>query len=200
MTGNSYPKQQYRRPFTHNMQGKLAALADWGVVLQSVYIEFRLQITTPKIRNFASLVQREVVFARKPDGLTLMRDWPWYDKLICKQTYNRISYINKMFTNLSVSYRRQLSLPKRALLLVRFELLIYSQTILPKTADFIENYKFISFESTLPVVAKRSHHPPLHREGKFRVVKRPVYIKFRLETTTPKITDTASLVPIGHNM
>ena len=34
MTGNSYPKQQYRRHFTHNMQGELAALADWGVVLQ----------------------------------------------------------------------------------------------------------------------------------------------------------------------
>ena len=72
-----------------------------------------------------------------------------------------------MFFNLSVSYGWQLSLPKRALLLVRFELLIYSQTILPKTADFIENYKFISFQSTLPVFAERSHHPPLLKEGKF---------------------------------
>ena len=28
------------------------------------------------------------------------RDWPWYNNLIC----DRISYINKMFPNLSVSY------------------------------------------------------------------------------------------------
>ena len=92
------------------MQGELAALAVWGVVKQLVYSKFRLQITAPKIHNFASLVpmghnmQREVVFLGKSEGLTLMRDWPWYDKLICKQTYNRISYVNKMFFNLSVSY------------------------------------------------------------------------------------------------
>ena len=44
------------------------------------------------------------------------RDWPWYNNLIFNRACNRTSYINKMFFNLSVSYRWQLSLPKRALL------------------------------------------------------------------------------------
>ena len=56
-------------------------------------LKFRLQITTPKFRNFASLVQREVVFCKKN-----RRDWLWYDNLICKRTYKRISYINKIFS------------------------------------------------------------------------------------------------------
>ena len=87
------------------------------------------------------------------------RDWPWYNKLICKRTCNRISYINKMFSNLSVSYRWQLSLPKRALPLVRFKMMMF--------------YSGKLFWTTLPVFAKRSHHPPLHvmpcgyKEGKF---------------------------------
>ena len=174
MTGNSYPKQQYRRPFTHNMQGKLAALADWGVVLQSVYIEFRLQITTPKIRNFASLVQREVVFARKPDGLTLMRDWPWYDKLICKQTYNRISYINKMFFNRSVNCADS-SLYQREPC-YSFGLKCWFTTEQVREREPILQFiwlailhRFTDFQSTLSVFAKRPHHHPLLKEGRFAV-------------------------------
>ena len=42
--------------------------------------------------------------------------------------FNRISYIDKMFFNLSVSWRWQLSLPKRALLFVRFEVQICNWT------------------------------------------------------------------------
>ena len=30
-------------------------------------------------------------------------------------------------------------------------------------------HRFTDFQSTLPVFAKRSHHPPLHREGRFTV-------------------------------
>ena len=30
-------------------------------------------------------------------------------------------------------------------------------------------HRFIGFHSTLPVLVKRSHHPPLHREGRFAV-------------------------------
>ena len=92
-----------------------------------------------------------IFLLEKPEGLTLMRDWPWYDKLICKRTYNRISYVNKMFSNLSVGWRRQLSLPKRAyfadclhliilpkraLQFARFKMLICSQTSVLKRASF----------------------------------------------------------------
>ena len=38
---------------------------------------------------------------------------------------------------------------------------------MPKRADFIENYRLTDFQSTLPVIADRSHHPPLLKEGKF---------------------------------
>ena len=56
------------------VQGELAALAVWGVVLQIVYIKFLLQIIAPKITDTASLVQREVVFlGEKPEGLTLIQ-------------------------------------------------------------------------------------------------------------------------------
>ena len=48
--------------------------------------------------------------------------------------------------------RWQLSLPKRALLFVRFKMPIYNWTSISKRADFIENYRFIGFLST-PLLA-----------------------------------------------
>ena len=58
-------------------------------------------------------------------------------------------------------------------------MLIYNWTSVGKRADFtvylIGYHRFTDFQSTLPVVAKRSHHPPLHvmpcgyREGRFAV-------------------------------
>ena len=54
------------------MQGELAALAVLGVVLQSVYIEFRLQINTPKNhRHSRPLVKGGGFSQEKPEGLTL---------------------------------------------------------------------------------------------------------------------------------
>ena len=82
------------------------------------------------------------------------RDWPWYENLICKRTHYRISYVNKMFFNLSVSYADS-SLYQRE----------------PCNSFGLKCWLFYSeklFWATLPVFAKRSHHPPLHREGKFR--------------------------------
>ena len=115
------------------MQGELAASAVWGVVEQPVYIKFRQQIIAPKIRSLAALVQREVIFRKKN-----RRDWPWYDKLICYRTLlsnlqPNIVYKQNVFQSLS-QLRWQLSLPKRAMLFVRFEMLICNRTSVTKRA------------------------------------------------------------------
>ena len=81
----------------------------------------------------------------------MTRDYSWYDNLIYKRTYNQVSYINKIF---SISQSATLTA-----LFTKESLAIRS----------VKNADCFTAEScaTLPVFAERSHHPPLHREGKF---------------------------------
>ena len=97
------------------VQGELAALAVWGVVKQPVYIEFWQQITTPKSAVLPPFGKGRWFFVRKIGGIDLDKI-TWFAIELCYRTYNRISYINKMFSNLSVScadsslYQREPSL------------------------------------------------------------------------------------------
>ena len=126
------------------MQGELAAIADWGVVLRFVYIKFRLQINTPKSPQFCRPCVKGGGFSlEKPEGLTFIKQ-----PVLQANLQANIIYKQNVLQSLS-QLRWQLSLPKRALLFVRFEMLICNRTSAPNRAGFVENYNLTDFQSTL---------------------------------------------------
>ena len=58
-------------------------------------------------------------------------------------------------------------------------------------------HRFIDFQSTLPVVAERSHHPSLHREGRFAVCLSWYFIAWnRIKQFAYSISQSATLTAL----
>ena len=96
-------------------------------VLWITYIRLQQQINTPKSPQFCLPCTHRAWhvkgggFRKKTGGIDFNKIFCSYPNIVHKQNTS----------NLSVGWRRQLSLPKRALPFVRFKMLIYSQTSVP---------------------------------------------------------------------
>ena len=58
-------------------------------------------------------------------------------------------------------------------------------------------HRFTDFQSTLPVFAERSHHPPLHREGRFAVYSSWYFIaENKIKQSVYSISQSATLTAL----